>query len=145
MKLPPTPSPEEARCLALAAVAEEKFPMLATVEGAFPRVRPVSPVWTEGFTVYVASLRSSNKTGEIKANSNVELCYLTKDHDQVRITGRAELVTEPEVRTRIWNANPLLRAYLKSEDNPEFMLYRIVPVRVRYMKEWALEYAEVAL
>lgn len=144
MKLPPLPSPEEARRLALTVVAEERFPVLATVEGDRPRVRPVSPVRTDGFVVYVASMRSSNKTAELDANPNVELCYLTTDHDQVRISGVAEPVTGGEVRQQIWDSNPLLRAYLKSIDNPEFLLYRIVPARVRYMKEWALEYAEVA-
>lgn len=145
MKLPPTPTPEEARRLALDAVAKDKFPMMATVEGDAPRVRPVSPVRTEGFVVHVASMRSSDKTAQIEANPNVELCYLTQDHDQVRISGAAIRETNPSVRQEIWDANPLLRAYLKSIDNPEFVLYRVDPVRVRYMKEWALEYAEVPL
>lgn len=140
MKLPPAPSPEQARELALAVVAADKFPMMATMDGLQPRVRPISPVRTDGFTVYVASLRSSHKTGEVEANSRVELCYLTKDHDQVRITGTASLVTEPAVRQEIWDSNPLLRAYLKSPDNPEFMLYRIDPSEVRFMHEWALDY-----
>ncbi|MDX1981694.1 MAG: pyridoxamine 5'-phosphate oxidase family protein [Bryobacteraceae bacterium] len=143
MKLPPPPTPEEALKLALAVVAEDKFPMMATVEGDQPRLRPVSPVKTAGFTVYVASMRSSNKTAELEANSRVELCYLTKDHDQVRITGVAVPVADEAVRQEIWDANPLLRAYLKSIDNPEFLLYRITPERVRFMREWALEYTEV--
>lgn len=145
MKLPPTPTPEEALPLALAAVREDRFPMLATVDGDHPRVRPVSPVRTEGFVVYVASLRSSHKTGEIEQQAKVELCYLTKDHDQVRISGVAENVVEREVRQSIWDENPLLRAYLRTIDNPEFVLYRVVPQRVRYMREWALEYVEVPL
>jgi uncharacterized pyridoxamine 5'-phosphate oxidase family protein len=145
MKPPPTPTPEQARALALAVVASDKFPMLASTDGAQPRVRPVSPVRTDGFTVYVASMRSSAKTAELDANPFVELCYLTREHDQVRITGSAELVREPELRQSIWDANPLLRAYLKTIDNPEFMLYRIAPHRVRFMHEWALEYHEVAL
>lgn len=145
MKLPPPPTPEQARLLALAVVEEDKFPVLATAQGSQPRVRPVSPVRTEGFTAYVASMRSSNKTAEIEANSNVELCYLTKDHDQVRITGVAELVTDRQVLQQVWDANPLLRAYLKSIDNREFLLYRIAPTRVRYMREWALEYHEIPL
>lgn len=146
MKLPPTPGPEEARELALAAVKADKFPMLASVDaGGQPRVRPVSPVRTEGFTVWVASLRSSGKTDELDRNPRVELCYLTPDHDQVRITGIAELVTEREERQGIWDSNPLLRAYLGSVDNPEFVLYRVKAERVRYMREWALEYAEVRL
>jgi len=54
-------------------------------------------------------------------------------------------VTDRAERQEIWDANPLLRAYLKSVDNPEFILYRIEPRRVRYMREWALEYHEVPL
>ena len=90
-------------------------------------------------------MRSSNKTDEIDANPKVELCYLSDGHDQVRITGVAETVVDQETRQSIWDANPLLRAYLKSIDNPEFVLYRIVPSRVRFMREWALEYHEVPL
>ena len=122
-----------------------KFPMFASVDGDQPRLRPVSPVKTEEFTVFVASMRSSGKTEELERNSKVELCYLSEGHDQVRITGVAELVTEPRVRQEIWDENPLLRAYLKSIDNPEFMLYRVAPQRVRFMREWALEYQEVPL
>jgi general stress protein 26 len=64
-------------------------------------------------------------------------------HNQVRITGVAEIVTDRQVLAEIWDANPLLRQYLGSIDNPEFLLYRIRPTRVRYMREWALEYHEV--
>jgi general stress protein 26 len=145
MKQQPPPTPEEARQLALAVIAADPFPMLASVDADQPRVRPVSPVRTDEFMVYVASMRSSGKTGELDHNPRVELCYLTKDHDQVRITGFAEPVFDRELREEIWNSNSLLRAYLKSADNPEFMLYRIVPLRVRYMREWALEYHEVPL
>lgn len=143
MKPLPPPTPEEARRLALAVVAADPFPMLASIDGDQPRVRPVSPVLTEEFVVWVASMRSSSKTAQIEANSRVELCYLTQDHDQVRITGTAELVTDGAQRQKIWDKNPLLRAYLKSIDNPEFMLYRVAPSRVRFMREWALEYHEV--
>jgi len=122
-----------------------KFPMFASADGDQPRVRPVSPVKTDGLTVWVASLRRYGKTAELERNSNVELCYLSEGHDQVRITGVAELVTEAAERQEIWDANPLLRAYLRTIDNPEFILYRVVPRRVRFMREWALEYQEVPL
>jgi general stress protein 26 len=39
----------------------------------------------------------------------------------------------------------LLRQYLGSIDNPDLIIYRIDPERVRYMQEWALEYYEVPL
>jgi general stress protein 26 len=115
------------------------------MDGDQPRVRPVSPVRTEGFTVYVANLRSYHKTGEIAANPKVELCYLDDHHNQVRITGVAEVLEDQSVLQDIWGQSPLLRQYLGSPDNPQLIVYRVRPVRVRYMQEWALEYHEVAV
>src|SRR2546427_12403341 len=93
------------RRAALETMSAAKFPMFASVERDQPRLRPVSPVKTEEFTVFVASMRSSGKTEELERNSKVELCYLSEGHDQVRITGVAELVTDPEVRRQIWDEN----------------------------------------
>ena len=45
----------------------------------------------------------------------------------------------------IWNSNPLMRQYLGSIDNPELIVYRIDPNKVRFMREWALEYHDVPL
>lgn len=145
MKPQPAPLPADLRPLAQQIVREDRFPMIATVDGDQPRLRPVSPVRTDGLTVYVASLRSSHKTGEIDANPRVEVCYMNEGHDQVRITGVAERVTDRALIDDIWASYPLLRTYLGTPDNPEFVLYRIVPHRVRFMREWALEYQEIPL
>ena len=93
--------------------------------------------------MFVANLRQYHKTVEIAANPNVELCYVDPGHDQVRISGVAEVVADRELLEPIWAENPLLRNYLGSIDNPELIVYRIEPTRVRYMKEWALDYHEV--
>jgi general stress protein 26 len=137
--------PKQLVDLALAIVQGDRFPDLATMDGDQPRVRPVSPVRTDHFTVYVANLRSYHKTGEIAANPKVELCYLSPHHDQVRITGVAEVLDDRALLQQIWDANPLLRQYLGSIDNPELIVYRVRPTRIRFMKEWALEYYEVPL
>ena len=94
----------------------------------------------QGFTVWVANLRSYHTTGEIAANPKVELCYLDADHHQVRITGIAAIEADRELLAAIWEKNPLLRSYLGTPDNPELIVYRIDPTHVRYMREWALEY-----
>jgi len=142
--IPEPLDPSQLQELALAVVKADRFPVLATIDGDQPRVRPVSPVRTDGFVVYVANLRSYHKTVEIEANPKVELCYLDDHHDQVRISGLAEVVSDRDLLQSIWDTNPLLRQYLGSIDNPQFLLYRIRPVQVRYMKEWALEYHEVS-
>ena len=142
----PTPKPihpKELVSLALAVLKADRFPDLATLDGDQPRVRPVSPVRTDGFTVYIANLRSYHKSIEIAANPKVELCYLDEHHNQVRITGLAEIVADRNLLQEIWNTNPLLRQYLGSMENPELIVYRIKPSRVRYMQEWALEYYDV--
>jgi general stress protein 26 len=143
--IPEPVNPAELVPLALAVMRDARFPQLATLDGDQPRVRPVSPVRTDGFTVYVANLRRYAKTAEIAANPRVELCYLDARHDQVRITGVAEVLTDAPLLQEIWDANPLLRQYLGHIDNPELIVYRIRPTRVRFMREWALEYLEVPL
>src|SRR5207249_10190349 len=120
--LPESISPVQVLNLALAVVGEDRFPYLATMDNDQPRLRPVSPVRTDGFTVYVANLRGYHKTVEIEANPRVELCYLDDHHDQVRITGVAEVVTDRALLQEIWDANPLLRQYLGSIDNPALIL-----------------------
>lgn len=119
--------------------------MLATIDGEQPRLRPVSPVKTDGFTIYVANLRAYHKTVEIAANPRVELCYMDDGHNQVRITGVADVVTERPILEEIWSTNPLLRQYLGSIDNPALIVYRITPKQVRYMQEWSLLYYDVEL
>jgi uncharacterized pyridoxamine 5'-phosphate oxidase family protein len=144
----PQPTPIDVSALpalAQATMKAAKFPVLATVEGDQPRVRPVSPVRTDGFTVYVANLRRYGKTAEIAANPKVELCYTDEEHNQVRITAEAEVVTEAGLLGEIWEGNPLLRAYLRTPENPELIVYRMKALRVRYMREWALEYHEVPI
>ena len=144
----PHPQPftrEELPELARSVIRRAKFPQLATLDGDQPRVRPVSPVRVDGFTIYVANLRRYGKTREIAANPKVELCYLDDEHDQVRITGVAEVLTDEALLKEIWESNPLLRRYLGTPENPELIIYRIRPERVLFMREWALDYFEVEI
>jgi len=142
--LPPI-DPQQLPDLARKVIEADKFPYLATMDGDQPRLRPVSPVRTDGFTVYVANLKSYHKTGEIEANPKVELGYLDDHHNQVRLTGHAEVLRDRALLAEIWESNPLLRKYLGSMENPDLIVYKILPNRVRYMQEWALEYFEVSI
>ena len=142
----PTPQPIDPKdlpALAQAVLQADRFPYLATIDGKQPRVRPVSPVRTDGFTIYVANLKMYGKTAEIAANSNVELCYMDDHHNQIRLTGQAEVLKDRAVLQEIWDSNALMRQFLGSIDNPALLVYKIVPTRVRYMQEWALEYYEI--
>src|SRR5215213_6977645 len=115
---PPPIDPADLPRLAAETMADAKFPILATADGDQPRARPVSPVKTDRFTVYVANLRMYHKTGEIAADPKVELCYVDERHDQVRITGVTEVLTDRVLLQAIWDSNALLRQYLGTIDNP---------------------------
>lgn len=129
--------------LAAAVVRADPAPLLATADGDQPRLRPISPLLIDGYTIYVGNLRRYHKTVEISANPKVELCFMDEHHNQVRLTGRAEVVTDRPTLQRVWDASALLRQFLGTIDNPQFILYRVVPARVRYMQEWAMDYFDV--
>jgi general stress protein 26 len=137
--------PGQVRILAEKVLAAARFPFLATMDDDQPRLRPVSPVRTDGFRIYVANLRQYHKTVEIERNPKVELCYMDQEHNQVRITGTASVLQDKQLLQEIWDANPLLKHYLGTPANPQLIVYCIEPNRVRYMQEWALEYHEVPL
>ena len=120
MDLPELPPMEDAELIELAqsTMHDAKFPFLSSVDGDQARVRPVSPVSLDHFTVYVANLKFYKKTKEIAINPKVELCYMAQNHDQVRITGIAELVDDRETMVEIWDSNPLFHKYLGPVDNP---------------------------
>jgi len=131
---------------ALAVLRADCVCFLATMDGDQARLRPISPVKTDGFTVYVVNLHSHNKTREIANNPKVELCYyLVEQHRQVRITGVAEVVQDSTLLEEVAGAHTLLHAYLETIDRSQFVLYRVRPIQVRYMQEWALEYSNVPL
>jgi hypothetical protein len=61
----PTPEPIDPQHLvdlAATTIRAASFPFLATIDGDSPCVRPVSPVRTDCFTVYIANLRAYHKT-----------------------------------------------------------------------------------
>jgi general stress protein 26 len=138
-------APEELVSLARGVIRENRFPFLATMDGDEPRLRPVTLSWEEGFQIYFVSLRRFHKTVELASNPKAEFCFMNEKHDQVRISGVAEVVTDQALRKSAWDQDPLLPRYLGSLDNPEFMLWRVRPTRVRYMKEWSIDYHEVPL
>ncbi len=130
---------------AIAVLRADCVCFLATMDGDQPRLRPISPVKTDGFTVYVVNLHSHNKTREIANNPKVEICFMDKQHRQVRITGVAEVVQDSSLLQEVAGANTLLNAYLETIDRSQFVLYCVRPTQVRYMQEWALEYSNIPL
>ena len=79
------------------------------------------------------------QTQEFRATSSVDIDRGV----MVRISGVAEVLSDRALLEEIWEANALLRTYLGTIDNPELIVYRVRPERVRFMREWSLDYHEV--
>ena len=80
MDLPELPPMEDAELIELAqsTMHDAKFPFLSSVDGDQARVRPVSPVRLDHFTVYVANLKFYKKTEEIAINPKVESLFFAQ-------------------------------------------------------------------
>lgn len=131
-------------------MAEARFPMLATVDasgadGLQPRVRPV--FLRVGGRLYCLRRQSPplRQDGRDRRPSPRRTPLSLPAHDQVRITATAEILTDSAKIAEIWTTNPLLRRYLGQPDNPDLIIYRLLPERVRFMREWALEYFEIPI
>ena len=125
------------------------YGQLATVaaDGETPRVRPVCAFLQDDFTILVPSHTQTRKVEEIALRPRVEICFVDAEHWQVRVAGRAELVTDLEPKRRLMETTlspQLWRGFFPGgESDPRFVLYRIVPTSFEWMKEWELDYRRV--
>ncbi len=124
---------------------------LATIsaDGTRPSVRPVCAFLQEDMTILVPSHSQTRKIAEIANNPNVEICFVDKEHWQVRAAGTAELVEDKSAKKTLIETtlNPKLwhGFFPEGEHDERFVRYRIHPESFEWMKEWELKYRRVDL
>jgi len=109
---------------------------MATVEADQPRARPVSILWRED-AVWLTSGASNGKAQQVRRNPNVELCVPIERNDRhgyVRLSGKAEIVTDPEIRARIGAEFPFFGTFWKGTDDPRYTLIRVAPSEILYLR-----------
>lgn len=98
---------------------------LATVDGAQPRVRPVTLARLEG-RFWVLTGTGNAKVQQLKGNSRFEFCLLLKDeHDQqgyVRAQGMANIITDMGIKRRLANRCAYFGRYWHGPNDPTFTL-----------------------
>lgn len=121
----------------LLAAEERPIVFLATVdpEGK-PRVRPLNLMSTpRGF--YIATSKKSRKIRELKGSDAVEMVTIfptEKGTGYLRITGKAREVNGQEKRSTIEETHYPVEKYWNGVDDPDFMVFRIDPERVEYIR-----------
>jgi len=107
---------------ALDIISDAGFGFFATVEGNKPRVRPMMPYLTEEGELLLAMLGRSRTIPQIKANPNVEICFVDRKMWYCRVSGTATLSDEVSKKQMVFENVPMLRQYFAGPDDPNFFL-----------------------
>lgn len=114
---------------------------LATLEDDKPRVRPMTRIHHDGFRIWTCSHQDTGKVRQIASHQLVEACFLDDSNRQVRVLGRASLITDEAEAARV----PIQREKLPMLEDPDYRLLVIEPVEVRMINDWALDYKQIPL
>lgn len=107
---------------AIDIIRDAGFGYLATVEGGQPRVRPMMPYLTEEGELLLAMLGRSRTINQIKANSNVEVCFVDRKMWYARVTGMAVLSDDLEKKKLVFENVPMLRQYFAGPEDANYHL-----------------------
>jgi len=107
---------------AIDIVRDAGFGFLATVEGNKPRVRPMMPYLSESGELLLALLSRSRTIVQIKANPNVEVCYVDRKMWYCRVSGIATISDDISKKQIVFENVPMLRQYFAGPEDPNFHL-----------------------
>lgn len=107
---------------ALDIISDAGFGYLATVEENKPYVRPMMPYLTEEGDLLLALLGRSRTIAHIKANPNVELCFVDRKMWYARVSGTAVMTEDLSKKQMVFENVPMLRQYFAGPEDPNFHL-----------------------
>jgi pyridoxamine 5'-phosphate oxidase len=100
---------------------------LATCEGKQPRVRGMMTYKADKNGILFHTGRSKDLTKQIVANPNVELCYFDAGTNvQVRITGKARVVEDLDLKKQIVKDRPFLQPIVEQFGYETLVVFRVV-------------------
>ena len=107
---------------AIDIVRDAGFGFFATAEGNQPRVRPMMPYLTDDGELLLAMLGRSRTIADIKANPNVEICFVDRKMWYCRVTGVAAMSDDLVKKEIVFENVPMLRQYFAGPDDPNYHL-----------------------
>ncbi len=118
---------------------------MATSVGDQPRVRPMKFVVTDDFKFWCTTVNISGKVKELMDNPKVELCWVDKEGNHLRVSGTADISGGVEKKKKLLELHPGARGLFKDEHDPKLVHVEVVPTRVRWKTHSFGEYNEVNL
>lgn len=77
-------------------IKDAGYGVLATVDGNFPKVRPMMPYLNENGNFLLAVLPTCRTIEQITRNANIEMCFIDRKMNFARISGEAFISTDFE-------------------------------------------------
>ena len=127
---------EEAKKAALGILDNSKVGVLATVKESKPHARYMT-FFHDGFTLYTATNRKTQKVEELEANPHAHILLGYEGEGvgdaYLEIEGSMAAHDNPEIIEKVWNEH--LSGWFSGPDDPNLMILRIHPDRVRLMNK----------
>ena len=120
---------------AIDIVRDAGFGFFATVEGDQPRVRPMMPYLSDDGELLLALLGRSRTITQIKANPNVEVCFVDRKMWYCRVTGIAQISEDIAKKELVFENVPMLRQYFAGPEDANFHLAVIKIVSLLVLKK----------
>ncbi len=78
-------------------------PFLATIDGYYPMVRPVSPIVEDDMIIWITTNCDSRKVKQVQTKPNISLAFVEHPGgDRSATIGRAEIVDSVDDKKRVW-------------------------------------------
>jgi general stress protein 26 len=117
----------------------------ATTDGAKVGVRPMGGWAWIGNELWCATGTSSDKVAQLRKVPHAEFCFVSPQHEHVRISGSCTISTNNEDKMKLYEANPILKEHIEDPKSPEYVVIRMKPDRIRMMSTDELTYKDVKL
>ena len=114
-------------------IKDAGYCVLATVDGAQPKARPMMPYLDENGNMLLAVLPTCRTIKQIQANPRVEMCYIDRKMNFARISGTARLSNDLSNKEKVWNNIPMLRQYFTGPADANFTLLEIDTEKIEVM------------
>lgn len=116
----------------IAAMNNNKFGSLATVEGGKPKIRYMA-VYNDGLNIHMATNRCTHKVEELEDNPNVSVLigYEAGGTKEVlEIEGTAAVTKDTRLRSQLWNDD--FTKWFTGPEDPNYVILDITPSRIEY-------------
>ncbi len=118
---------------------------LASTDGKTVGVRPMGGWAWMGRELWCATGASSEKVAQIGKVPHAEYCFGSTEGEHVRISGPCTVSTDNGDKKKLYDTVPGLKKHISDPADPDYVVIRMKPDRIRYRGATDHGYKEIPL